>query len=56
MGSAGKNITEGLNKINQVIFNILNMIMKLSPVGAFGGMASIPSENLDLEPCPCWVS
>lgn len=39
MGSSGKNIVEGLNKINQVIFNILNMIMKLSPVGAFGGMA-----------------
>jgi aerobic C4-dicarboxylate transport protein len=39
LGSAGKPIIEGLNKINQVIFNILKMIMKLSPIGAFGGMA-----------------
>jgi aerobic C4-dicarboxylate transport protein len=39
LGSSGKNIIEGINKINQVIFNILKIIMKLSPVGAFGGMA-----------------
>src|SRR5450432_2168507 len=39
LGASGKNILEGLNKINQVIFNILKMIMKLSPIGAFGGMA-----------------
>src|SRR5450432_1249536 len=39
LGPSGKNIIEGLNKINQVIFNILKFIMKLSPVGAFGGMA-----------------
>jgi aerobic C4-dicarboxylate transport protein len=39
IGSAGKGIIEGINKINQVIFNILKMVMKLSPIGAFGGMA-----------------
>ncbi len=39
LGSAGKSILDGLNKINQVIFNILKIVMKLSPVGAFGGMA-----------------
>jgi aerobic C4-dicarboxylate transport protein len=39
LGASGKSITEGLNKISQVIFNILNMIMRLSPIGAFGGMA-----------------
>jgi aerobic C4-dicarboxylate transport protein len=39
MGSSGKTMIEGLNKINQVIFNILKIIMKLSPIGAFGGMA-----------------
>jgi aerobic C4-dicarboxylate transport protein len=39
LGSAGKTMIDGLNKINQVIFNILKMIMKLSPIGAFGGMA-----------------
>lgn len=39
LGSAGKGMIEGLNKVNQVVFNILNIIMKLSPIGAFGGMA-----------------
>jgi aerobic C4-dicarboxylate transport protein len=39
MGSGSKSIIEGLNKINAVIFNILKMIMRLSPFGAFGGMA-----------------
>ncbi len=39
LGSSGKNILTGINNINQVIFNILKIIMKLSPVGAFGGMA-----------------
>ena len=39
MGNSGKNMIDGLNKINLVIFNILKIIMKLSPIGAFGGMA-----------------
>jgi aerobic C4-dicarboxylate transport protein len=39
LGSSGKTMIEGLNKINQVVFNILKIIMKLSPIGAFGGMA-----------------
>lgn len=39
LGSSGKNILTGINNINQVIFNILKIIMKLSPVGVFGGMA-----------------
>ncbi len=39
LGSAGKNMIEGLNKINQVVFNILKIVMRLSPIGAFGGMA-----------------
>jgi aerobic C4-dicarboxylate transport protein len=39
LGPSGKNIIEGINKINRVIFNILNMVMRLSPIGAFGGMA-----------------
>lgn len=39
LGSSGKNIIDGLNKINQIIFNILGIVMKLSPIGAFGGMA-----------------
>ena len=39
LGPSGKNIIAGLNKINQVVFNILRIIMRLSPIGAFGGMA-----------------
>jgi aerobic C4-dicarboxylate transport protein len=39
LGPSGKTIIGGLNKINEVIFNILKIIMKLSPIGAFGGMA-----------------
>jgi aerobic C4-dicarboxylate transport protein len=39
LGVSGKPVIDGLNKINQVIFNILKIVMKLSPVGAFGGMA-----------------
>ena len=39
LGPSGKSIIDGLNKINQIVFNILKMVMKLSPIGAFGGMA-----------------
>jgi aerobic C4-dicarboxylate transport protein len=39
LGPSGKIIIDGLNKINQIVFNILKMVMKLSPIGAFGGMA-----------------
>lgn len=39
LGTSGKSIVDGLNKINGVVFNILKIVMKLSPIGAFGGMA-----------------
>jgi aerobic C4-dicarboxylate transport protein len=39
MGSSGMSIINGLNKINEVVFKILHLVLKLSPVGAFGGMA-----------------
>jgi len=39
MGPSANSIIGGLNKINDVVFNILNIVMKLSPIGAFGGMA-----------------
>ncbi len=39
LGESGKPVLNGIAKINKVIFNMLNMIMKLSPIGAFGGMA-----------------
>jgi aerobic C4-dicarboxylate transport protein len=39
LGESGKTMIEGLNKINAVVFNIFRIIIKLSPIGAFGGMA-----------------
>ena len=39
LGDSGISILSGVSKINKVIFKMLNMIMKLSPLGAFGGMA-----------------
>lgn len=39
MGDKGTGLLFTFEKINQVLFNVLKLIMKLSPVGAFGGMA-----------------
>ncbi|HVK47610.1 MAG TPA: C4-dicarboxylate transporter DctA [Pseudobacter sp.] len=39
MGDKGTSLLFTFEKINQVLFNVLKLIMKLSPVGAFGGMA-----------------
>lgn len=39
LGSAGESLMVSFEKINKVLFNILKLIMKLSPFGAFGGMA-----------------
>jgi len=39
LGDSGKSMLAGISKFNKVIFKMLNMIMKLSPLGAFGGMA-----------------
>ena len=39
LGDAGKGVLAGFEKINRVLFNILKIILRLSPVGAFGGMA-----------------
>jgi len=39
MGDAGNSLLINFEKINKVLFNILKIIMKLSPIGAFGGMA-----------------
>ncbi|MEO6962534.1 MAG: C4-dicarboxylate transporter DctA [Puia sp.] len=38
-GDFGKPILTGIGRINKIIFGMLNMIMRLSPIGAFGGMA-----------------
>ncbi|WP_316824135.1 C4-dicarboxylate transporter DctA [Pedobacter miscanthi] len=39
MKSAGDSVIAGFEKINQVLFNILHIVIKVSPLGAFGGMA-----------------
>ena len=38
-GSTGNSLLVSFEKINKVLFNILHIIMRLSPLGAFGGMA-----------------
>jgi aerobic C4-dicarboxylate transport protein len=39
MGSAGESLLISFEKINKVLFNVLKLIMRVSPIGAFGGMA-----------------
>lgn len=38
-GNAGNSLLLSFEKINKVLFNILHIVMRLSPLGAFGGMA-----------------
>lgn len=38
-GTLGESLLISFEKINKVLFNILHIIMRLSPLGAFGGMA-----------------
>lgn len=39
MGHAGQSLRNSFELINKALFNILHIVMKVSPVGAFGGMA-----------------
>ncbi len=39
MGGRGSSLLLNFEKINQVLFNIMRIVMRLSPIGAFGGMA-----------------
>ncbi|MGB4075075.1 dicarboxylate/amino acid:cation symporter [Pseudomonas sp.] len=39
MGELGRPVLEFIERIAQVMFGIINMIMKLAPIGAFGAMA-----------------
>ena len=39
LGPSGNSLLINFEKINKVLFNILKIVMKLSPIGAFGGMA-----------------
>lgn len=38
LGPYGKSLITTFDKISKVIFNIMNIIMRLAPIGAFGGM------------------
>jgi aerobic C4-dicarboxylate transport protein len=39
LGLAGNSLLINFEKINKVLFNILKIVMRVSPIGAFGGMA-----------------
>jgi aerobic C4-dicarboxylate transport protein len=39
MGEAGKSLIVTFDKLSKVFFNIMKVVMKLAPLGAFGGMA-----------------
>ncbi|SEA34329.1 aerobic C4-dicarboxylate transport protein [Arachidicoccus rhizosphaerae] len=39
MGSGRQSVIHFFEKLNQVLFNILHLVVKVSPIGAFGGMA-----------------
>jgi aerobic C4-dicarboxylate transport protein len=48
MGSAGTSLIVAFDKVFKVLFNIMKVIMKLAPIGAFGGMAfTIGTYGLD---------
>jgi aerobic C4-dicarboxylate transport protein len=40
-GSTGDSVIEWLDKVAQVFFGIINIIMRLAPIGAFGAMAFV---------------
>lgn len=39
MGDTGKPVIDLFERISKVFFNIMHMVMKVAPIGAFGGMA-----------------
>ncbi|OCX51875.1 glutamate/aspartate:proton symporter GltP [Mucilaginibacter sp. PPCGB 2223] len=39
MGKAGESLIGTFDKLSKVFFNIMKVVMKLAPIGAFGGMA-----------------
>jgi aerobic C4-dicarboxylate transport protein len=39
MGSAGQSLAQSLDKLAKVFFNIMYIVMRAAPLGAFGGMA-----------------
>lgn len=48
LGTEGLPVLNAFDKISKALFNIMNVIMRLAPIGAFGGMAfSIGKHGLD---------
>jgi aerobic C4-dicarboxylate transport protein len=39
MGPSGASLVNAFEKINKVLFNVLKIIIRVSPIGAFGGIA-----------------
>ncbi|MDB5252481.1 MAG: glutamate:protein symporter [Flaviaesturariibacter sp.] len=39
LGPTGDSLLGSFNKLSKVLFNVLKLVMRLSPIGAFGGMA-----------------
>ncbi|MBC7744062.1 MAG: C4-dicarboxylate transporter DctA [Flavobacterium sp.] len=39
MGANGQSVISFFDKINKVLFNVLHIVIRVSPLGAFGGMA-----------------
>jgi aerobic C4-dicarboxylate transport protein len=39
MGEAGQSVISLFDKLSKVFFNIMKIVMKVAPIGAFGGMA-----------------
>jgi len=39
MGDTGQVVTDLFEKLTKVFFNIMHMVMRVAPIGAFGGMA-----------------
>lgn len=39
LGGYGQSVIGTFEKLNKVLFNVLKMVMRVSPLGAFGGMA-----------------
>jgi aerobic C4-dicarboxylate transport protein len=39
LGEEGKSVVKGIDKLAKIFFNIMKVIMRLAPIGAFAGMA-----------------
>lgn len=39
LGESGQGVVNGIDKILKVLFNIMKVVMRLAPIGAFAGMA-----------------